>query len=1058
MKRLKLFLPWIVLCCTTAFLIFTTLTFQVDDMTLAKGDIYNFNKNWTLCRADGSKETLSTLPYAGNSAKNETIVLENTIPKKYSGYTLFFLSADKTLQITIDGKMVYEFGIHNKQAFGHTPGSVVNFVDIPENMTTGKIQIKMTSSYKDYAANINKIQIAKRDTAILHLIINSSFQVICCILIFISGTIFALLALIQHFSKQTVSGMHFLSIYALDAFIYHLIETKLLSLYYGNQTLYSMLIFICLMLMPFLMVLYYQRSLLSDYSKRFTVLFALSCLNIFFQLTLQILDILDFMDMAFLSHGLILLTTMVIVVSFLQLYRKNPQKEIALSCFAMMTMGIGGIIDVIRTYQIQVGDLGKYSRYGTTLFCLIMVVVHLIQVAKNYSKSVEDNAKLLQREVENMDYQNKLLRAAKDEAELAKKEAMSANAAKGRFLANMSHEIRTPINAVLGMDEMILRESREEQIKDYAQDIQNAGQTLLSLINDILDFSKIESGKMEIIQAEYDISSTIHDIYNMIAFKADAKGLDFQITVEPTLPSRLYGDDVRIRQVLMNLLSNAVKYTHHGSIHLSITGTMKGETEILHCTVSDTGIGMKEEDLSRLTVAFERIDEEKNRNIEGTGLGMNITRQLLELMGSSLQVSSTYGKGSRFSFDLEQRIVNREVIGDFHIHAQEADDNSTEYQPAFVAPNAQILVVDDNTMNQKVLKGLLKETQMQITTAGSGTECLALAKLHPYDLIFLDHMMPDMDGVETLHHLKELKDSLCQDAPVIALTANAISGAREEYLTQGFDDYLAKPIIPDKLEALLQKWLPETLIQNAASQERSHINDTSSAALHTEEPLPDAVSIPQKNETTDKKTILPPVAGMHWDYALQHLPDEKLLIRLIQDFCKQCETDCTQLDTLFHDIGTEESWKAYQVKVHSMKTSAALIGALPLSDLAKYLEDAARNYNLTALTNSHDTFLAEWRTQTQKLSAIPGIKKVSENSYDVSSVLTLLDDMQTCIDLLDFRNAEKTLEQLQAFSYPVQIKTQLEDLKEALTNLDMERIPDMVHKFRNTISSNISSQ
>ena len=396
-----------------------------------------------------------------------------------------------------------------------------------------------------------------------------------------------------------------------------------------------------------------------------------------------------------------------------------------------------------------------------------------------------------------------------------KARADAANSAKSTFLANMSHEMRTPINAIIGMNEMILRETREEGTKDHAIDIKNAAQILQSLISDVLDLSKIESGKMEIIPVEYQLSSLINDLVNMTAVRAYAKNLELKVEVDPGLPSAYFGDDVRIRQVMTNLLTNAVKYTNEGSVTLTVKRIfIEGKLAILRFSVADTGVGIKQEDMSKLYAAFERIEEEQHRNEEGTGLGMSISASLLELMGSKIQVESEYGKGSRFFFDLEQRILNQTPIGDFRESIkQQAKEYS--YTAHFTAPDAKILVVDDNTINRKVFIGLLKKTRVQVTEAASGKECLELVKERPFDLIFLDHMMPEMDGVETLQHMKEMseEENKCSNTPVIILTANAIVGAREEYLRKGFDDYLSKPIDTDKLEEMIYNMLPKELVK-----------------------------------------------------------------------------------------------------------------------------------------------------------------------------------------------------------------------------------------------------
>lgn len=400
-----------------------------------------------------------------------------------------------------------------------------------------------------------------------------------------------------------------------------------------------------------------------------------------------------------------------------------------------------------------------------------------------------------------------------EQMKILKAHAEEANRAKSEFLARMSHEIRTPINAVLGMNEMVLRESTEEDVKKYSMDIKTSAHALLGIINDILDFSKIESGKMEIVPAEYEFNSMLNDLYNIFSLRAQEKGLRFDVSVDPSLPSKLYGDDLRIRQVLVNLLTNAVKYTGKGTVTFEVTGEREGPDVILRYTVRDTGIGIRQEDIPKLFSAFERIDEEKNRNIEGTGLGMNISLQLLKLMNTDLHVESVYGEGTRFFFSLRQGVVDVEPVGDFQERARKAA-REHNYHAGFTSPEGEILLVDDNRVNRRVFCGLLKQTQVKITDVGSGRECLDHIRQKHYDLIFLDHMMPEMDGMETIQKMKEMGDNLCQNTPVIMLTANAIVGAKEQYLEAGFDDFLAKPIDQTKLERLVMHWMPQEKIHS----------------------------------------------------------------------------------------------------------------------------------------------------------------------------------------------------------------------------------------------------
>ena len=384
-----------------------------------------------------------------------------------------------------------------------------------------------------------------------------------------------------------------------------------------------------------------------------------------------------------------------------------------------------------------------------------------------------------------------------------------ADQAKSKFISNMSHEIRTPINAILGMNEMILRDSKDAQICSYAHDIKTASKLLLSIINDILDYSKIESGNMEIISSEYEPGAIIREVYNLISVRLKEKGLEFEWKVDKDIPSKLYGDEIRITQILTNILTNAVKYTERGKITLTVgkQSLDNGNIELLVC-VEDTGIGMKAEEMDKLFSAFGRLDAKRNRNIEGTGLGMSIVTRLLEQMGSKLEVESEYGVGSKFSFALEQEIVDANPIGNFLLEGGVNASYVRDPETIFEAPEASILAVDDNMANLKVIKSLLKETQAKVALASSGEQALKIIKKMKFDLILMDHFMPEMDGVDTLREISKMGE-IYSNIPVVALTANVFSGAKEFYVGQGFCDYLEKPIDTAKLNAILRTYLSD---------------------------------------------------------------------------------------------------------------------------------------------------------------------------------------------------------------------------------------------------------
>lgn len=400
--------------------------------------------------------------------------------------------------------------------------------------------------------------------------------------------------------------------------------------------------------------------------------------------------------------------------------------------------------------------------------------------------------------------------------EEARDKAQKANLSKSRFLANMSHEIRTPVNAIVGLNELIIRESEDENVRSYANDVQLASNSLLSIINDILDISRIESGKMEIVEAQYDVGAMVDETCKLMIQRAKAKKLEFSVICENTVPKYLIGDEVRIRQVFINLMTNAIKYTKEGSVIVRVKWQEDAENEEmikLLLSVEDTGVGIAKENHDSLFSSYERFDEEKNKGIEGTGLGLSISKQLVELMHGEIGVYSELDKGSLFYVELPQRKVNEEVIGTYLDDINSLKDDIREYRALFKAPDARLLVVDDVKANLIVMKGLLKETEVRVDVAESGKECIKLCQKNNYDIIFLDHMMPDMDGLDTLKVLKSEDFGLSSGTVIIALTANAIAGAREEYLELGFDGYLSKPINAVELERAVMDNLPKNIIK-----------------------------------------------------------------------------------------------------------------------------------------------------------------------------------------------------------------------------------------------------
>ena len=532
-----------------------------------------------------------------------------------------------------------------------------------------------------------------------------------------------------------------------------------------------------------------------------------------------------------------------------------------------------------------------------------------------------------------------------EEIELADKYA-AASQAKSRFLANMSHEIRTPINGIMGMNAILLDElnaGNTMEARQYAVNINSASQTLLSIINDILDISKIESGKMELIPVEYEIFSVLNDCYNMTFSRAEEKGLKFFMDIDPNIPSVLYGDEVHFRQIINNFLSNAVKYTPSGHVTLSLKELSRsGGMVKLSVEISDTGIGIKPEDINKLFGNFTRLDEQKNRNIEGTGLGLALTEKLVKLMGGEITVKSEYGRGSVFGAVITQEIVNSAPVGDFSERYNVFVDQHKEKSDAADLHGVSILVVDDVEMNIQVVKGMLKRTQADVDTAYSGGECLEKIAEKHYDIIFLDHMMPEMDGIETFERMKQLEHKN-KNTPVIILTANALVGAKEMYLETGFVDYLSKPVRRDELIDMIIKYIPRNAVQSNSAKIKAEEREGSSAS--------------DKNAgLAERFPMLDTKVGMGYC-----MDDEEFYTEMIETYLRGDKRQ------VIENAYETENWNDYETYVHALKSTSLNIGAVTLSEHAKALEYAAKDGDFDYIKENHDNVFTEYSDTLDRL-------------------------------------------------------------------------------------------
>jgi signal transduction histidine kinase/FixJ family two-component response regulator/HPt (histidine-containing phosphotransfer) domain-containing protein len=602
-------------------------------------------------------------------------------------------------------------------------------------------------------------------------------------------------------------------------------------------------------------------------------------------------------------------------------------------------------------------------------------------------------------------------------------EAERANDAKSRFLSMMSHDIRTPMNAITGFNEMISRESRDPDILRYSEGIRMADNTLLSLINDILDFSKLEAGKLEIIPVEYDLVSILNDLVNMIQVRTEEKNLALKINIDADIPRKLYGDELRLKQCAINLLSNAVKYTAEGTVTFTVGYEPCEDNEhqiLLKFRVDDTGSGIKQEDIDKLFIAFKRLEEKKNRNIEGSGLGLSITQSLLSIMGSSLEVESEYGKGSTFSFAVRQDVRGTDKVGEYEEAFRNAMESKGRYKRSFTAPHAKVLVVDDTPLNLSVFTGLLKATKVNIDTAGSGREALNLCARNLYDVIFLDHMMPDMDGIETLHALKVLKDNKNVETPVVCLTANAISGMREMFISEGFTDYLTKPIDFVRLEQMLLKYIPAGKIAVDYIEQR----DDSAT-------LPDEVfTIPELDVNS----------------GLSHCGDAESYLNTLRMYSEASEKNEKEI----RDFWNLRDIRNLTIKLHALKSTSRVIGAFDVGELAAELEKAGRLGKLGILGDELERLLHAYKELSSKLSPIfapvrsdEGLAPISkEELYEAYDKL-----LKACAEY-DYDTVVNVIDELSHRRIPDGEETRMDAIRTASDDFDYDVIPDIIRAGR----------
>ena len=595
-----------------------------------------------------------------------------------------------------------------------------------------------------------------------------------------------------------------------------------------------------------------------------------------------------------------------------------------------------------------------------------------------------------------------------------------ANRAKTNFVSNMSHEIRTPMNSIVGITEILLRSRHSPKEQEYLLNIQSSGRVLLTIINDVLDCSKMEAGKMQLFDEPYDTCSLFHDLRISMENRIGHSGLELIYDIDQDIPCKLKGDMGRIRQVIINLVNNAIKYTEKGSVRFSVHVRQKNTDKVmLYYEVADTGIGIRKEDQKILFDAFQRVEMDRNRYVEGTGLGLTISQNLVNMMGGVIEVESEYGKGSRFFFTIEQTIIDPTPVSAVNYNGQKDNVTEKEAECLFIAPEAHILLVDDNELNLVVAKELLKPLRMQIDTAENGLQAVKMVRGSQYDLVLMDHMMPVMDGIVATKTIRELPDEKYKKLPIIALTANAMVDARKEFLNAGMNGFVAKPIDFTRICNQLKLWLPKELVQEVSGEEAKQLlmNDISDSEIQPENP-----------ET-----------GFSFEEGVKHCGSKAALMKTIRIFYRTIDSKTNKIEQCLKEglIGD------YVIEVHALKSSALLIGAVPLSEAAKELEDYGKQGKTEVLEEKTPDVLTLYRDLKNILRPYAEKEEDAKKEFSDGEWITALQQIHQCIEQFDLDGVDQIMEQLEEYQVPECIRESMDQLRVYVADVSMEEIMEL---------------
>ena len=890
-----------------AFIAITWIGFDREDTIVRWSGKYE--EPWERVFPDGTR-VRQELPILAEPGELGVFVVESVLPEKIEEGTIFCMFAYNDSSIYIDGELRAQFTNENNPLPGENEKSVFLQVKLYPTDAGKTIRIEKINEDTTMQEGIATIFYGDSLGVFMEVMGMAGIQFMLSFMLFffsVALVIFSLFMIGKYDEWKLLLSIGFaFALVTLWLMVDNIIPQYITGIYYVDGVWGYLIVMI--MIAPFL---YFMNE---TQKRRYEKIYVAVLIWLFVSFAvisfLHVAEIYDFRYSTVIINTVISIAIICVLTTIGIDIANGYARDYMYVLIGMIGVSAGGLVEAVMMIVIADRIDGLYVLIGLYFMILMMLFQTIRQ-----------------------------MRLSRDQI----LEAVRANKYKSEFLANMSHEIRTPINAIMGMNEIILRENISKEVRECSSNIKSASDSLLALINDILDFSKIEAGRMELVNSDYSLSALTIDVVKMIDVKAEQKRLDLNMSVSENLPDGLYGDENKIRQIMINLLNNAVKYTEKGSVSLDITGSVNEDTVSLQIKVSDTGIGIKEKDLGKLFEKFSRIDEKRNKDIEGTGLGLAICAGMVKFMGGTIEVDSTYGKGSVFTVRVDQVIKNTEPVGNIEDKYNKQNLVLADEDFTYTAPLASILVVDDNKMNIEVVKGLLKDTLIHIKEAFSGREMLDMIAHNHYDIIFLDHMMPEMDGIETLEKSRDLPVNKCSDSPVIALTANAIKGARKEYLEVGFTDYLSKPIKREEMLGMILQYLPENMVSKSPKSEKKPLQPEPTY-LRAADVL--AIDYIDKNS------------------AMKYCNNDNDFYNMI---CGIYVDDHDNNVIKINEKYSAADWKEYGVLIHALKSNSRNIGAENLSNLARRLEAASNEGNESFIREHHEEVLKAYEMVVNKL-------------------------------------------------------------------------------------------